>query len=87
MRGVSVVGGNGQYYLNAIRVAVPGQYDEIEHLPGTDPRAIRYLQDQEAAHGQLTVDNGPLNVDTSSLPPPGTFSNQPKRVRVIAKTQ
>jgi hypothetical protein len=87
MAGVSVVASNGQYSLNAIHVAVPGAYNEVEHLSGTDPKAIQYLQERDAAHAQLAVDNGPLDVDTSLLPPPGTFSNQVKRVGVKVKSQ
>jgi hypothetical protein len=87
MPGVSVVLSNGKYSLNAVHVAIPGSFNEVEHLSGTDPKAVQYLEDREAAHAQLALDNGPLNVDTSSLPPPGTFSNQVKRVGVMVKSQ
>jgi hypothetical protein len=87
MPGVGVVLGNGQYRLNAINVAMPGAYGRVDHIPGNDPAAIQYLAEEEAEHRQVIVDNGPLNVDTSSLPPPGTFSNQVKRVGVAAKSK
>lgn len=78
--GESVVASNGQYRLNAIRVAVPNGYKSLRYLSGTDPAAIQYLADTRAAEQKLSVDNGPLNVDTSGMAPAN--SGKSKRVAV-----
>jgi len=78
--GVSVIASNGQYRANAVRVAVPNAFHDLQYLPGTDPAAVKYLEDARAAEEKLTMDYGPANADMSSLPPPG--ANQAKRVAV-----
>jgi hypothetical protein len=77
----NVVGSNGKFNLNAIRVAVPGP-NGIQYLPGTDPAAMNYLAEEQAIHDNLTLDNGPSDIDTSELPPPNSFASQGKRVGV-----
>jgi hypothetical protein len=80
--GISVIGGDGKYCLNAIRVAVPNASHEVTFLSGTDPQAIAYMAEQQSIHENTIVDNGPGNVDTSNLPGPGGVLNQRKRVGV-----
>jgi len=78
---VNIVANNGQYRLNSVRVAVPNAFHDLQYLPGTDPAAVKYLDDTRAAEQKLTMDNGPLDADTSSNPPPGV--NASKRVGVV----
>jgi hypothetical protein len=67
-KGVAVIAGNGDYNTNHILVAVPDQFHKIHYLPGSDPRAVKYLSEMQAAHEQTAFDNGPGGADLSSVP-------------------
>jgi hypothetical protein len=77
---IRVIASNGQYCANAVRVAVRNEFHDLQYLSGTDPAAVKYLADTRAAEQKLTMDYGPANADTSSLPPPGV--SQAKRVEI-----
>jgi hypothetical protein len=66
-KGVSVINRNGQYKTSHMLVAVPDQFHEIHYLPGSDPRAVKYLEETRAAHKQTAFDNTPSNADLSSV--------------------
>jgi hypothetical protein len=78
--GISVIGSDGKYNLNAIRVAVPNAVNEITYVSGTDPSAIAYMAGMQATQKSMIIDNGPAGVDTSELPPAGSMLGQQKRV-------
>jgi hypothetical protein len=78
----TAVASHGQYCLNAVRVAVPDQFNNIRYLPGSDPAAIAYLARKHAEQQSLTVDNGPANANTNALPPQNLFSNSSKQVGI-----
>jgi len=75
-----VIGSDGKYNLNAIRVAVPNAVNEITYVSGTDPSAIAYMAGMQATQKSMIIDNGPAGVDTSELPPAGSMLGQQKRV-------
>ncbi len=82
-RGVAVINRNGQYQTSHILVAVPDQFREIRYLPGSDPRAIKYLEETRAAQKQTTLDNTPRNIDLSSVSlGRDALSSQGKQIRV-----
>lgn len=78
----TAVANHGQFCLNAVKVAVPDQFNNIRYLPGNDPEAIAYLARKRAEQQSLTVDNGPANANTNALPPQNLFSNFSKQVGV-----
>lgn len=82
-KGISVINRNGQYKTSHMLVAVPDQFHEIRYLPGTDPRAVKYLEETRAAHIQTSFDNTPSNADLSSVPTGrNALSSQGKQIRV-----
>jgi len=75
--GVNVVQSNGQYCLNAIRVAVGcNELGKIELLPGTDPRSIAALQKMNSENPEHRVDSGPAEVDPNSAAPQNPLSGE-----------
>jgi hypothetical protein len=66
-KGVSVINRNGQYKTSHVLVAVPDQFHEIRYLPGSDPRAVKYLEETQASQKQTTFDNTPPSADLSSV--------------------
>ena len=84
--GTPVVTSNGHYNMNAIHVGVPSGFDGVKLLPGSDPAAMTYMAAQQAQQQSLTMDNGPINVDKSGLPPPGTMTHQTNRIGVPPQT-
>lgn len=80
--GGTAISRNGQYCLNAIRVAIPDGFNHVRYLAGTDPEAIRYLAQTRAEQQSTSFQSAPDDTDTGSMPSQNAFSNASRRVVV-----
>ncbi len=85
-RGVAVVAGSGEYNASHVLVAVPDAFQHLQYLPGSDPRAVKYLSETRAAQEHATnIDDTPRDADISSVSVGrDALSSQAKQIGVSA---
>lgn len=65
--GTQVYTSAGTFNPALVTVAIPDGPKAVRFVRGSDPEAIKYLEDARAKQKLFVVDNGPLDVDTSEI--------------------
>ena len=77
--GTPLVNGTGTYNLDVMKVAVPGPFGTMQYLPGSDQRAVEYLERVREQQENLVVDRGPTQADTGHIPHLGPLTGRATR--------
>lgn len=84
-RGVAVVDSSGRLVGDAVLVAVPDAFGQLQYLPRTDPRAVRYEKQQQAEHQRAIEDNGPRQVNLGSITMKNSVTARGRSVPIAVK--
>ena len=83
--GSQIFNSEGTPNLGMIKVAIPDGPRKVRFVRGSDPEAIRYLQEARAEQKQLVLDNGPADVQSSEIADLGPLKGRAtRRVRNLA---
>ena len=77
--GTPIINTTGKINLDAVQVAVVDAAGKIRMLPGTDPRAVKYLAAVEAGQVTTAAEASPSEVEGKSIPARGQNSGRGAR--------